>query len=113
MGPGIVTAYMWTAVILIVFFLIAVVSANMISYKPGGSDNSSRKVWFWVLAILTPVVAFIANFIVSQGIEVQSAASEYTLHAAIAAIVALVVFIVVGLALSKTCRNTKLSSWFN
>ena len=113
MGPGIVTAYMWTAVVLIVFFLIAVVSANMITFKPDGRDISARKVWFWVLAILTPVVAFIANFFVSRGIDVQSAASEYTLHAAIGAIVSLVVFIVVGYALSKSLTSTKLSSWFN
>lgn len=113
MGPGILTAYVWASVILIVMFLVAILSANLISYKPGGSDNSSRKVWFWVLAVLTPVIAFVVNFINSTSIHVKSANNEYVLHSGIAAGVVFVVFIVLGLLLSKAFSRTKLSSWFN
>lgn len=112
MGTSVVLAYVWAAVSLVFFFLLAVIIAGMIQYRPGGNDETMRKIWFWVMCVLASVVGFIVNVIVASGIEVASAKDSYLAQSGIAAAVAFMLFILIGLILSKSFSRSKISSWF-
>ena len=112
MEVSVVVAYMVSFVTLIVLFLANVLIANLINYKSDHSDESSRKIWFWVLGVLTLVVAFCVNFYISTDIDVPSQRSDYLLHSGISAAISFVLFIVVGFVLTKIFSNGKISSWF-
>lgn len=107
-----VTAYIVSTIVLIVMFIIAFATAQMTNYKPDHSDVAKRRVWFWLCCILTPVFAFCINYFkFYQAITVPTAQESYILAASIGAGVALVLFILLGLALSKSSTG-KLASWF-
>lgn len=118
-GIPVSTAYLWTAVVAVVFFLIAVVAANMILYKPNNPGTTARRIWFWVLAVLTPIVGFIVNNIYLNNVKqsgettvTATSESEFMLHSGIAAVVFLLLFIGLGFALSKVFKNSKVGTWF-
>ena len=97
---------------MVLFFLIALFIANATSYRPDGSDKTTRRIWFWVFAALTPVVGFLINFLVANGIELANEKSSYLTHAGIAAGIALELYIIIGLVISKIFSRSKVSTWF-
>lgn len=107
------SAYMWAIVIMIVFFILAVVIANLIVYKPKNPGTTARRLWFWSLCVATGVVAFVANFIKGNSISVPSLQSSYHMHSAIAAASAVILYILVGFVVSKLFANSKVGTWFN
>lgn len=107
------SAYMWAIVIMIAFFLVAIVIANLIVYKPKNPGTTARKLWFWALCAATGVVAFVVNFIIGNGISVPSLQSSYHLHSAIAAGIAVLLYILIGFVASKIFANSKIGTWFN
>lgn len=109
---SITSAYMWAIVIMAAFFLLAVVIANLILFKPNNSGTTSRRIWFWVLCVATGLVGFIINFIRAQKIDVPSVQSSFLMHTAIAAGVCVVVYIIVGFVFSKLFPNSKVGTWF-
>lgn len=109
---SITSAYMWAVVVLVVFFLLAVVIANAILYKPNDPGTTKRRIWFWVLAILNAPVGFVINYIIGSGISVPSIQGNYYMHSGIAAGVCLVVFILVGFIVSKLFPKSKVGTWF-
>lgn len=112
METSIVTAYTWSAITMIIFCLLAVVVAYVTPYQKGGFDVTKCKMWFWIFAALTPVVAFIINYYHSQDIQVVAHKNSFLMHSGIAAGVAFVLFIVIGVIVSKTAPRTKLGRWF-
>ena len=105
-------AYIWAIVITAVLFLVAVVVSNLILFKPNGSDIRSRKVCFWVLCVLTPILSLVVNYIIAQGIKVSANQDAYILHTLISSGVAFVVFLGVGFGLSKIFSRSKIGTWF-
>lgn len=107
------TAYMWAIIVLVVFELIAVLIANAIPYRPNNTGATARKLWFWILAILTPIVGYLINFFaVSSNISAPTIRSEFQTNMAIAAGVAFVLYILVGFVVSKMFPKTKIGTWF-
>lgn len=106
------SAYMWALIIMVVFFLIALVIANMIVYKPKDPGTTTRRIWFWVLCIASVVGGYVVNMIISAKIGVPTIKSAYDLHSAIAAGVALVVYILAGFCISKMFPKSKVGTWF-
>ena len=112
MQTSVAVAYMVAVIVLVVFFACAVISANAISFKPNRSDVGQRRLWFWVFGLATLVVSFLVNyFCFYNKIEVPSQADSYMLQTIISSVVSFVVYIVAGLAVSKS-TNGKLSNWF-
>lgn len=110
---SIVSAYMWALIIMAVFFLIAVLVSNMIPYKPNDPGTTSRRIWFWVLCVLAVIVGFVINFFAVAGnITVPSLHTKYLLHSSIAAGVALVLYILFGVIVSKLFPKAKVGTWF-
>lgn len=110
---SITSAYMWAIVIMAVFFLAAVVIANLIVFKPRNPGTTSRRVWFWVLCVCSGIVAFVVNYFIGNSIRVPSLQSSYHMHSAIASGIAIVLYIVIGFIVSKLFANSKVGTWFN
>lgn len=106
------TAYMWALVIMVAFFLLAVIISNLILFKPNNPGTTARRIWFWGLCVATGVVGFIINFIIGKGITVPSTQSDYFMHTGIAAGVAVLLYIIVGFGVSKLFPNSKVGTWF-
>ena len=105
-------AYMWSAVSLIVFFLIAVVIANMVPYRPNNPGNTTCRIWFWVCAFLTFIVAVVINNILAGAISIPSIHSQYIKATFLSSGLAFVVFVVGGIVVSKIFSNKKVGRWF-
>lgn len=106
------SAYMWAVVTMAIFFLIAVLSANLIIFKPNDTGTTKRRIWFWVLFAFTGIVSFLINYIISTGVEVPSVKSDYLMHSGIACGVALLLYVVLGFIVSTIFKNSKVGTWF-
>lgn len=112
-------------IILAVFMIFALISANLINYRPGGTDKFTRRIWFWVFAFIAPLT----NYIVLRYIMIISAWEEIDIkrqqlqkftealdelknHALISTAVVFVGFIVIGWLLSVLLKKTKVGTWF-
>ncbi len=109
----IVSAYVISAVTVIVMLIVASVVSNMISFRPDNSDCKSRKIWFWILGFLTPAVSFLIAFaFVYVDIKARSKASSYMIAMAISSIVSFIVYLIGGFVISKIDKHGKLGNWF-
>ncbi len=110
-----ITAYVTSVVMGLVFLLIAALISNMIQYEGGSNprDPGKRKRWFWILAILCPIINFLYGFlVVRQGINNAMFRDKYTTALSIGTGVAFVLYIILGFILSKVFKNGKLGNWF-
>lgn len=109
------SAYIMAIVIALVFLLIAAIISNLIQYEGGShpKDKGKRKMWFWIFAILCPIVIFLIGFLVVRaGITVPSLRDKYTTALSIGTGVSFVLYIALGFVLSKVFKNGKLGNWF-
>jgi len=106
------SAYMWAIIVMAVFFLLAVLVANMILYKPNNPGTTQRRVWFWVFCVASAVIGFVINYFIGHNIDVPSLQSSYYMHSAIAAGVGIVIYVIAGFALSKIFSSSKIGTWF-
>ncbi|MEE1226267.1 MAG: hypothetical protein UHM08_04085 [Bacteroidales bacterium] len=107
-----IEAYVWAGVTMAIFFLIAVLSANMIIFKPNDPGTTKRRIWFWVLCVLAGVVGFLINFLTTLDNEVSSNRSDYIMHSGIALAIAILLYIAIGFIISKIFKNSKVGTWF-
>ena len=112
MGPSTSVAYIWAIVISLVFLLIAAIVANLISNKPGGADIKRRRTWYWVLFVIAIAATLAINIYTAYTIKVPTKHSAYMTAAGISTAVGAVVYILLGLGLSKGMSRSKLGSWF-
>jgi len=98
------------------FILIAALISNGIKFEGGANpqDPKKRKIWFWIMAIINPVVFFVlAAFVLAPvADDDQMVYDEYMAALPIAAAVGFVVYVVLGFVLSKMFKNGKLGNWF-
>lgn len=98
------------------FILIAALVSNAIKFEGGANpqDPKKRKIWFWIFAILTPVVFFLlcAFVLAPKADDDQMVYDDYMKALPIAAGVSFVVYVVLGLVLSKMFKTGKLGNWF-
>lgn len=112
MGTSPAVAYVWAIVISLFLLVVAIVVANMIPNKPGGKDISQRRVWFWILFIVVIAASFGLNFWIGSGIKIPTKHAAYLTASAIATGVGAVIYLVLGIVLSKAMKRSKLGSWF-
>lgn len=106
------SAYMSGAITSLVLILVSGLIAKSISFKPDLTDVSKRKLWFWVLAILCPIITFGITFAIYCGIKGKSAQNMYMTAMCISAVVSFVIYVVLGFIAAKTNKNGKLGNWF-
>ena len=106
------SAYTIGVVVSLVFLLISGMIAKAISFRPDLSDVSKRKLWFWIFAILCPIITFGVTFFIYSGIKARNAQSDYMIAMCIAAGVSILLYILIGFIASKFDKNGKLGNWF-
>lgn len=111
-ATSVVSAYTIGVVVSLALILMAGIIAKAISYKPDLTDVSKRKMSFWVLAILCPVITFGITFIIYSGIKARNAQNAYMTAMCIAAGVSFLLYVVLGFLASKANKNGKLGNWF-
>lgn len=125
--PGIEFPIMWAAIVLVALFVIAIFASNAVPFRPSGTDNTTRKIIFWVFAVATPVVAFVTNILTckvyseeifsenytfTKGESIAEKFAELLTNISIVSIATFVIFVVLGFILSKAFKSSKLGSWF-
>lgn len=110
---NVTSAYILAAVVCAVMFIISLVVANAISFKPDLRDVGKRKLWFWVLGVLTPVINFSLNYgIFFTKIHAHSKQTEFLTAMAIAAGASFVLYVIAGFIAAKVSKTGKVSNWF-
>lgn len=104
--------YILTFAIFAICFGVATIVANNTLYRPDGSDISKRRIWFWVMLVISVILSIGINFGISNSLEVQSSAYKYFKHACIADGIFTVLYILVGWLLSSVMKNKKIGTWF-
>ena len=98
------------------FILIAALISNMIQFEGGSNpkDPGKRKMWFWIMAILNPVLFYVLSaFVLAPNPENdQMVYDDYMASLPIAAGIGFLVYLVLGFVLSKIFKNGKLGNWF-
>lgn len=110
------TSYIIAAIVAGAMILIAALISSAIQYKGGSNPNDprQRKTWFWIIAILNPIVFFLlGRFVLAPNAnDDQMVYDEYMKVLPIATGVGFVLYIAIGFILSKIFRNGKLGHWF-
>ena len=97
----------------LVALVLAIILSNNVSYQPNLSDVRKRKVIFWFSSIVAPVVsALLAFLFVYIGLKTGSKKSTFMLHMSIGLCVSWVIYVALGLVVSKANKQGKLGSWF-
>ena len=114
---GLITnTYVLAVVVAVITIGIAVLISSQISYEGGANpkDPRKRKITFWILAVLTPVIFYMYNlFLVIPNIKKAPATAKFFTTSAITPVISLVTFIVLGVILSKIFKTKKIGNWFN
>ena len=114
---GLITnTYMFAVMTAIFMIGIAILVASMIQFQSGANpkDRMKRKIWFWILAVLTPVIFFLYNlFLVLPNIKAGPAMNKFSLHNGLSPVIAFVLFVVFGIVVSKLFKRKKVGNWFN
>ena len=110
------TSYIISVISAAFFILIAALISNAIKFEGGSNpqDPKKRKLWFWIMAIINPVVFFLLGAFVLAPVadDDQMVYDAYMGALPIAAAVGFVVYIVIGFVLAKMFKNGKLGHWF-
>lgn len=107
-------AYIITLSTAFIFLLIASFIANAIKYEGGGNpqDPKKRKTWFWILAILNPIVAFALGYFLFKPDANIMVVNKYMSALTIGTGIGFFAYIIIGFVLSKMFKNGKIGNWF-
>lgn len=94
--------------------LISVGVALMIKYemRVNPTDRIKRKVWFWILAVVNPVIFYILAGIILLPANPRLR-EEWEDSLPFALLTGFVFYIILGVVLSKVYKTRKLGHWFN
>lgn len=108
------SAYIISIVTALIFLLISAFIANAIKFQGGSNpkDPQKRKMWFWILAILNPVVIFLLGYFVFKPEANVMIVNKYITALGIGTGIGFVLYIILGFVLSKMFKNGKLGHWF-
>lgn len=110
------TTYIFGAILAGAMILIAALISILIQFEGGSKpkDSRKRKIWFWIIAIINPIIFFLlGTFVLApKSSEDQMVYDDYMASLPIATAVGFVLFIVIGFILSKVFKNGKLGNWF-
>ena len=117
MNDQTINAYVLAAVVTVIFMLLAVVISSVIKFElsQNPQDKKKRRVWFWILGVLTPVVVFLVGYFImgtEKQIPMKSAREAFRTAVGIASGCSFVVYVIVGFVLSKIFKNSKIGHWF-
>ena len=107
------STYILSIIFAALVLLIAAVISNAIKFEGGVNpkDSGKRKMWFWIFAVLNPVLFYvIAAFVMVPSSKKESV--QWMDSLPIAIIVGFFIYIILGFVVSKIFKNGKLGNWF-
>lgn len=107
------STYILSIIFAAAVLLLAALISSAIKYQGGANpkDPGKRKMWFWIFAILNPIIFYcIAAFAMVPSNKKEAVAWNDSLPIAVG--IGFVVYIVLGFVLSKVFKNGKLGNWF-
>ena len=109
-----VTAIVITLVCALASLLIAAIISNSIKFEGGANpkDPGKRKMWFWVWAVLNPILGFGLGLLMKPATKSPIEADKYMKGLFMGIGIAFVLYILLGFVLSKVFKNGKLGNWF-
>lgn len=114
--PGLITnSYIFAAVFSVLMIGLTSLICKLIptDTSVNRKDPKSRRIVFWLFSAITPVLFYLYNFImVIPNIKKGPAYSAFFIHGALSAVSSLVLYLIIGFALSKIFKNTILGHWF-
>lgn len=108
------SAYIVTIITALAFLLITTFVAIAIPYEAGSRprDPRKRRAWFWILAILNPLAAFLLGYLVFKPDANVLVVSRYMTALSIGTGIGFIVYIILGFILSRMFQKSKLGNWF-
>lgn len=107
--------YIIAVVTALFFILIAAIISSAIKFEGGArpKDPAKRKMWFWIMGILAPIVNLLFGLFIYYFPEGNTYAKSKLITAiGIGSAITFVVYLFVGFILSKMFKNGKLGNWF-
>lgn len=113
MSNIIIPIYVIAIIAAIVALLIAIMFSKGVDFRPNMSDVSKRKTIFWLVSILSIVLSVAVAFAcVYTDCKTGSKKSAFMLHESIGAALSWIIYLVLGIIISKANPKGKLGSWF-
>jgi heme A synthase len=110
------TTYIFSVIFAAAMILIAALISSAIQYEGGSNptDPKKRKIWFWILAIVNPILYFVlgAFVLAPKADDDQMIYDDYMAALPIATAVGFVLYIILGFVLSKVFQKGKIGNWF-
>jgi len=109
-----VSAYIISIGIAFIFLLLAAFISTSIKFEGGSrpKDAQRRRTWFWVLALLNPIVTFLLGYYVFKPSANIMIVNKYIAALGIGTAIGFFVYMIAGFILSKLFKNGKLGHWF-
>jgi len=107
------STYILSIIFAALVLLIAALISTAIKFEGGANpkDPGKRKMWFWIFAILNPLIFYVvAAFVMAPSNKKQL--EEWNDSLPIAVGVGFIIFIILGFVLSKVFKNGRLGNWF-
>lgn len=107
------SSYILTLIFAALILLIAAVVSTSIKYEGGANpkDPGKRKMWFWIFAILNPVLFGVLAYTVLEPHNRRDL-QQWRDSLPLAIVVGFLIYILLGFVLSKVFKNGKLGNWF-
>lgn len=109
-----IIAYTVSVIITLISLFIAAIIANLIKFEGGSNprDPRIRKLYFWVLCLINPILIFLLGFFVFIPDGNKKVMNNYTTALSIGIIVGFFLYILLGFILSRIFTKGKLGHWF-
>jgi hypothetical protein len=106
-------AYIIAVITTLTILLLSAIIATLIKFEGGSkpTDSRKRKMWFWILCLVTPVTIFLVG-ILSTPDGNRMEVERYMTALSIGTISGFFVYILLGFVLSRIFKNGKLGHWF-
>ena len=110
-----VQTYIFGAVAGQVFLVISALIANGIKFEGGSNpkDPGRRKIYFWVLLVLSFIAFFLYNMFVVAKTITPNLQSKFMTTNIVGSLITILVYFILGFILSKMFSTGKLGSWFS
>ncbi len=107
------SAYILSGIFAAMMIVVTALISSAIRYEGGANpkDPTKRKMWFWILAIGTPLIFYI----LAAGVIAPSskrALQDWIDSLPLATVLSFLLYVIFGFALSKVLKNGKISNWF-
>jgi len=115
LGGLITNTYLLAIIVAILFIGISYIVANMIAFEGGKNpqDAKTRKTWFYIIGLSSVIFFFLWNYLyVNDLIKGAKGKSDFLVHNAVATLVCILVYLVLGYVVARVFKHSKFGTIF-